>query len=155
MRGEMGNKNRIPLDMLLHTWQQFFFYGRTCLKVFNFWPLFYKGSIQSMDKFLMTIELLFMYPLFYKQNGSVFIMYAMNTSGIWASVNMKNWKGLPLKMTRWSHTSRTSLLFRIYKIVLYYKWLESVKYYTRFRWVIYVLPNIPISKSLKLNILGY
>lgn len=76
-------------------------YGQTCLKKLNFWPLFYKGSIQSMDQFLMTIELLFIYPLFYRQNGSVFfIMYVMNTSGIRASVNMKNWKGLPLKMTR-------------------------------------------------------
>ena len=71
----------------------------------------------------------------YRPNGSVFsIMYAVNTSGIQASVSMRSWMALLWRMTGWSRTSKTlrrpSRIFRRLFLTR-----NGMKYYTRFRLV--------------------
>ena len=88
-----------------------------------------------MNKFfLMTIELLFIYPLFYRQNGSVFfIMYAMNTWNT-GECEHEELERPPTENNKVIPYLKNEPPFQnLQKIVLNYKWLESVKYYTRFR----------------------
>ena len=138
----------------------FFFdsYGQTCLKKLKFWPLFYKGIHTKYG------------PIFNDHWTTIHIPFILQTK--WISVvhhvcNEHKWntgeceheelEGPPTENDKViPYFKKNEPPFQnLQKIVLNYKWLESVKYYTRFRWVIYVLPNIPISKSLKLDILGY